>query len=109
MDKTTGPTWQRAVPASTDKWADAKIYCTGLSLDGTGWRLPPAAELVSLVDIRRSGPAIAAEAFPSTRSSYFWSSSPSANNSGAAWVVDCDYGHISDDGVSLGYRVRCGR
>ena len=39
-DTKTKLTWQQVVPWTTYSWADAKTYCAGLSLAGTGWRLP---------------------------------------------------------------------
>jgi hypothetical protein len=67
-------TWQQTVSATTYTWTDAGTYCAGLSLNGTGWRLPTARELFSLVDRTKWAPAIDPTAFPGTPPDSFWSS-----------------------------------
>ena len=108
-DTKTKLTWQQAVPSTKYAWADAKTYCSGLSLAGTGWRLPTVKELQTIVDESRRSPSIDPTAFPSTPSDYFWSSSPFADSSSAAWLVHFDYGHTSSPAVSSTYNVRCVR
>src|SRR5258706_11285535 len=56
-DTQTKLTWQQAIPKSLYAWADAKTYCSALSLDGSGWRLPSINELQTLVD-ESTNPAI---------------------------------------------------
>lgn len=78
-DTRTKLTWQQAVqgisPAKIT-WANAKTYCATLSLAGmVGWRLPTIKELLSIVDQSLRGPSIDPNAFPSTPSGYFMSSS----------------------------------
>jgi len=70
-------TWEGALQD-----ADATNYA-GYS----DWRLPNKNELFSIVERRCYIPTINATVFPGTPSSYFWSSSPSAGNSGKAWHV----------------------
>ena len=53
----------------------------------TGWRLPTVGELHSIVHHGRTSPAIDTSFFPNTPSSFFWSASPYAGNSGYAWSV----------------------
>jgi len=74
-DTSTGLVWQRdgsgpragcsgksGLPCT---WSEAIAYCTGLNLDGSGWRLPTKDELVSIVDTTvTSGPEINQTAFP---------------------------------------------
>jgi hypothetical protein len=109
-DTGTGLVWQRSVLSQTYTWQLAKEYCAGLSLGGfaSGWRLPTAIELLSIVDITRANPAIDTTAFPSTPSGWFWSSSPSVYGS-SAWGVDVSYGSAGPSDVSYGGRVRCVR
>ncbi len=49
-DTTFGLTWQ-VTPTGDGKmnWADAKIHCSSLDLDGGGWRLPTISELRKLI------------------------------------------------------------
>jgi hypothetical protein len=102
--------WQRVVPPATYTWADAKTYCTGLTLGGlTGWRLPMRMELVSIVDYAVFYPAINTTVFPNTPSEYFWCASPDASSVAVAWVVNFNYGVASDSTVSTSRSVRCVR
>jgi hypothetical protein len=108
-DSVTGLEWQQTLSTLTYTWADAKTYCAGLSLGGTGWRPPTLVELESIVDYGRYNPAIDQTVFPSTPTNYFWSSSPYAYLTGNAWAVDFINGYASIGAVSLTYRVRCVR
>ena len=109
-DTKTKLTWQQAVAPGTYTWAGAKTYCAGLNLGGTGWRLPTAKELQTIVDDSQTNPAIDTTAFPSTPSNYFWSSSPLAGSSSDAWsVYFYDGGDTTGYGVSATLTVRCVR
>jgi Protein of unknown function (DUF1566) len=108
-DTKTKLTWQQAVAPGTYTWAGAKAYCAGLSLNGTGWRLPTCKELQTIVDDSWSNPSIDATAFPSTPASRFWSSSPLAGSSSNAWYVGFNVGYASYSGVSSTVNVRCVR
>jgi hypothetical protein len=110
LDTETDLLWQRAVPASFYTWSGALAYCEGLSLGGfSDWRLPNIKELQTLVDDREYSPAIDTTAFPATPLSYFWSSSPFANNATSAWVVWADDGHTYTWTMTNVNRVRCVR
>jgi len=87
----TGLTWQRAVEKTNRDWAWADEYCRTLNLGGwsSGWRLPRKKELESLVDRRRSYPAIDTTAFPLTPSSYTWTGTVSGSS---GWAVIFDKG-----------------
>lgn len=108
VDSRTELTWQRATgPASS--WEDAGSYCEGLSLNGTGWRLPTVKELLTLVDHSRTDPAIDTTAFPDTESGWYWSSTPRASGSTEAWHVRFEWGDAwPESRVSDGF-VRCVR
>jgi len=108
-DTKTELTWQQAVPSTKYTWADAKTYCAGLNLASTGWRLPTAKELQTIVDESRTNPSIDPNAFPSTPSDHFWSSSPARGSSSYAWYVHFSLGNTSSNGVSNTYYVRCVR
>jgi hypothetical protein len=105
-------TWQQTVSLTTYTWAAAKTYCTGVgtSLGGTGWRLPTIKELQTLVDYSQATAIlIDPNAFPSTPSGVFWSSSPYAGWSSHAWTLPFDYGWANYNDVSGAYNVRCVR
>jgi len=59
------------------------------------WRLPTIKELAYLADTRRKNPSINTKYFPDTVSSWYWSSSTSANYSRDAWGVGFLYGYDS--------------
>jgi hypothetical protein len=94
-DTATGLVWKRCSVGQT--WSGGICSGTAASMPHeaalthaagqTGWRLPNVKELASLVDSSRSSPAINMVAFPNTTNDYYWSASPYARNTNAAWVV----------------------
>jgi hypothetical protein len=68
--------------------AEAESICVQLDLAGhTDWRLPTVEELFALADRSRKQPAIDTDAFPDTKSDWYWTSTISAWSSDVAWVV----------------------
>jgi hypothetical protein len=59
------------------------------------WRLPTIKELAYLADTRSSDPSINTDFFPNTASSWYWSSSTSANYPYHAWGVGFRHGYDS--------------
>jgi formylglycine-generating enzyme required for sulfatase activity len=127
-DSRSGLLWQRTAVHRT--LVDAKTYCAGLSLSGSGWRLPTKAELESIVDFGRGAssqtstpngrtPAIDPVAFPNTPADFFWTSSPHAgwcfvstpdgNSPGLTWVVNFNDGESSYSEAGSSLAVRCVR
>ena len=113
-DKDSTYTWYN--PDSTNNGGSAGYQnggsCTGSACDTDGfvravnaqglcgtrdWRLPSAVELLSIVSDDRYYPAIDTDWFPNTQPGWFWSSSPTAGNSGYAWSV-----YFYDGGVGYG-------
>ena len=88
-----GFTWQAAL-----QHAEAEVFA-GSDL----WRLPNKNELASLVERRCYDPAINERYFPNTPSSWFWSSSPSADNSNYAWSVNFNNGNVD---INYKYNTR---
>ena len=70
------------------------------------WRVPNKNELASLVERACLYPAINTTVFPNDPSSFVWSSSPNAYDSGYAWGVSFYYGYVSDGYETYGSHVR---
>jgi hypothetical protein len=108
-DKVTDLVWQRETPTTTFKHADAITYCQGLKLAGhADWRLPTYIELLTLVNLGRSEPAIDVNAFPGTQNGY-WTASSYAGSLDSAWLVYFSDGTSSGLGVADTHHVRCVR
>lgn len=100
--------WQRVEALGSMTQANAIAYCQGLSLRGSGWRLPTVKELSSLVDVTLKSPAID-PAFTGTTSNYFWSASPLAGPPNDGWNVEFNGGFTGTSVATTMYRVRCVR
>jgi hypothetical protein len=107
-DTQTKLTWQQVFPMSLYTWADATAYCTALSLNGTGWRLPSIGELQTIVD-ESTNPAIDLAAFPMTPSEYFWSSSSVVEDPSRAWTAFFTNGSTYSFVMTAQKNVRCVR
>lgn len=93
VDNATGLTWQRATPPPT---TNPLGYCQALNLAGlTGWRQPSVKEMLTLVDIRASSPAIDTAAFPGAVSGTYLVQ-PSPSNLDLRWVVRLGDGDADD-------------
>ncbi|WP_201245890.1 DUF1566 domain-containing protein [Halochromatium salexigens] len=87
------------------KWQAALQHAIDDSYSGQ-WRLPNKDELASLVERRCQSPAINERYFPNTSSGWFWSSSPSADDSRDAWFVFFYNGHLGSRSKTSGSYVR---
>ena len=88
----------------------AATYCSELTLDGGGWRLPTRAELVSLSDYGRVNPAMS-PTFTNVNvaSGEYWSSTTYAGSGGSAWRVNFSSGDQYSSGKRNTHYVRCVR
>lgn len=80
---------------SSDKtmnFEKAESYCAE-----KGGRLPTLRELHSLVDYEKHNPAIDKEVFKDQESSWYWTSTPLADDPGFAWIVDFYCGDVGYD------------
>ena len=93
-DNVTTLVWQQA-DGGTMTWAAAITYCADLVLGGqTDWRLPNRIELVSLID---HGNAITInDIFPTPFASFYWSSTPYADDTTYAWELYFGYGFLGN-------------
>lgn len=115
LDEITGLVWQRHVDSGPGEgggfvWPMAVSHCDELSLAGfSDWRLPTRIELVSLVDFTRAEPAIDAEAFPETPTTWTWSQSLAKDPPNFAWYVNFFYGYTNSNDRVYSQQVRCVR
>lgn len=120
LDTKTTLTWQQTISTTKYSWTDAQTYCSTLSLNGTGWRLPSVRELMTLVDFTAQhnpgvfggvvgGAPIDATAFPNTPNDAFWTSSAFAHDATQAWSVAFFGGYSSIFPVTNTNHVRCVR
>jgi hypothetical protein len=110
LDRVTGLVWQRELDTVLRTYAEAKQHCDTLTLGGyDDWRLPSRIELVSILDSRRTQPAIDVSAFPGTPNDWFWTSSLSPGDAASAWYVYFYFGYPKTDLVSNQFSVRCVR
>ncbi|HEY8519936.1 MAG TPA: DUF1566 domain-containing protein [Gammaproteobacteria bacterium] len=92
---TQPPTCSFGAPKALS-WEMALQEAASSDFAGYGdWRLPNRAELASLVEHCRFGPAVNEDVFPSTLPVPFWTSTPAAPGAApeAAWVVMFHEGH----------------
>jgi hypothetical protein len=109
-DTKTGLTWQQDAPGGALSWAGAKAYCASLGDGGSGWRIPTAKELLSIVDVTRATPpGIDCEAFPAATTAAVWSATPVAGTPSSAWAVDFRVGYPISADASTSRAVRCVR
>jgi hypothetical protein len=96
----------------TYTWQQALEYCTNLSLGGyDDWRLPAVKELATLVygAAPAGGPSINTTYFPDTVASFYWSSTPYANDPNIAWGVLFLGGGIFGSAKDVDFHVRAVR
>lgn len=101
-------TWQQNAESPELSWSAAQMYCQNLALDGGGWRMPSANELMSIVDETRQDPSIDTNAFLGTTQNNFWTSSPNKGEVPKMWTIDFFTGGFSyafDPATPC--RVRC--
>lgn len=115
-DSRTTLSWQRKPHMLPLGWNLAVSHCNSLALDGeTDWRLPTAAELESLTDVRRSDePFLDRHAFPddegNDEAAVFWSSTEDPSDPNRAFVVGTgeDVGTVTRSKTTA-LAVRCVR
>ena len=100
-DRLTGLIWSKnANIAGQKNWTAAISYCENLVYAGhSDWTLPNILELKSLLDYSKSYPVLpSGHPFSGVGSSYYWSSSTAADNSGIASSVHFNYGSTGYSG-----------
>jgi hypothetical protein len=106
-----GLQWQLEASPKTMTWEEAKTYCTGLSLNGSGggWRLPTEPELLALYSAKSSILNGNKEygIITSLSGGRYWSSSAGTESADYAQEVDFDNGTNHADVIGYTYLVRC--
>jgi Protein of unknown function (DUF1566) len=114
-DTKTGLVWQQVDDGNMYTWPLAKTHCTGLSLNGGGWRVPTVKELQTIVDDEVTTPPTIAPVFtsfgrnPSVATGFYWSTTPVVGAPSLALVVEFDDGNTNANGFTNACRVRCVR
>jgi hypothetical protein len=115
----TGLLWQRCSAGQNNDtsctgtahaytWVDANSYCSNLNLGSRTWRLPTVNELANLLDYGRStSPSLDTSIFPSTPSTYYYSSTKYSLNSTLAWGVYISQGEVDLSSITYSWYVRC--
>jgi hypothetical protein len=117
-DNATGLIWQKCSKGQSGNdcsgysqnihWDEALIHCEGLTLAGRDdWRLPSINELKSIINYKRSGPAINMEYFPNTPAYSYWTSSTFLSSPYTAWSVNFGTGDTYYEPTSSYSHIRC--
>jgi hypothetical protein len=72
----------------------------------SGWRVPTAQELLSIVHNGVSGPAIDTTYFPGTSSANYWTADAYVPDAANAWSVDFANGGVTAGGKTDAKAVR---
>ena len=121
QDEVTGLYWMKQIRENVS-WYEAKLYCDSLRVGQKTWRLPTTAELRSIVNYGKVGPAIDSVfyegedyTFRESLSNWFWASknvqfkSESADQSkpASAWIINFYDGFVEYTSRYNIYSVRC--
>jgi len=88
----------------------AKAYCSELRLgDFQDWRLPSIQELLSIIDYRRTSPALIKAFNYVEDEAFYWSQTVVADESDAFWGVNFKRGDSSKASEYYDRYVRCVR
>lgn len=106
-DQVTGLRWLQSSSENEYSYADAEDYCSAMTQDGGGWRIPNVYEYYSILNFAQSNPALDHAVF-SSLSGYYWTATPMADSTLHVWTIrepyadDAIYSSVSGDNY-----VRC--
>jgi Protein of unknown function (DUF1566) len=102
-DRVSGLVWDGAA-ATANTLADAQAELAAANRDArcgfADWRLPSAAELLSLVDAGSAAPPRIDARFAGTPGAAFWTGEPYVGDPRASWVVDFVSGAVAFEPVA---------
>lgn len=99
-DRVTGLVWDgtaQSAPTLAAAEANAAAANTAARCGASDWRLPTAAELLSLVDAGLTSGARIDLTFAATPANGFWTAEPYAGDTRASWLVDFGSGAVAFD------------
>lgn len=106
-ENASGLIWQKSV-SGPSLWSASLDYCEGLTLGGhTGWRLPNAKELESILDITRAYPAVDPQALPTSSTASLWTSTTFEGYPSYAYHAGFGNGSISAYAKNKTDYLRC--
>ncbi len=114
LDRETGLVWVKAPDTLPWEWHAAVSYCYSLDWGGrSGWRLPAATELASLVDksvgVNITPKLPIGHPFANILPNAYWSSSAPADYPITAWSVNMGDGTVNYGDKSSGFNAWCVR
>ena len=111
-DTSTGLLWEDTPHVRETKITHprAKMYCSELKLgDFQDWKLPTIQELLTIIDYRRTSPALMKAFNYVEDESFYWSQTVVADESDAFWGVNFKRGASSKASEYYDRYVRCVR
>lgn len=92
-DATTGLQWEVTPSTDTFSRTEARAHCDGVVLGGfSDWRMPTVAELLTLVDYAKTGPAASAP-FANAASAGYWADVTANINAGTTSNYEVEFTH----------------
>lgn len=101
-DTFTGLVWQRIDNGQFVSQAEAVSYCSSLSLQGSGWRVPTVKEAATLI-------AVEAVAFGGSQPFFTWTSTQTAFIGTNYWILLFNIGYIDQFDENNRFHARCVR
>ncbi|SFV75274.1 hypothetical protein MNB_SM-3-2 [hydrothermal vent metagenome] len=112
FDTTTHLMWQDSQDDvnGSKTWGEAIVYCENLEYASyDDWYLPNINELLTIVDIHQSDPAINSHFVYKESYPPYWSSTASVDDSNYAFSVNFDIGSFGESSKTNQVNVRCVR
>jgi hypothetical protein len=108
QDNATGLKWQYAPSSNTYGYNGATTNCNNLTLAGTtGWSMPSAIQLASIIDRTKSFPALPSQFINVPPANLYWSKTPYAIAPANVWDLDPSTGIFNVVATSNTLHVIC--
>lgn len=110
-DSKTKLFWQDELIVSKLSWKRAIMYCKRLELGGfNDWRLPKIKEILSIVDYKKSEPALD-KSFKNIKfeDGFYWSITYDKNHKNQAFLVEFYHGRVKTANINQAQYIRCVR